>query len=110
MKKVQIIKGQILQHKGELNSKIFKVEQGLLRSYSIDEKGKEHIFMFASEGWIIADSISQAEPSDLFIDALEDSIVIQREKDIEIADVQKLIKRNRCASKESYHADECIGY
>lgn len=37
--------------------------------------------MFAPEGWTIADNISKEEPSDLFIDALEDSEVHVFEKD-----------------------------
>jgi CRP-like cAMP-binding protein len=57
LKKIALKKGQILQRKGDLNSKIYQVEAGLLRSYSIDEKGKEHIFMFAPEGWIVADNL-----------------------------------------------------
>ena len=36
--------------------------------------------MFAPEGWIIADSLAADIPADLFIDALEDSVVIQKEK------------------------------
>ena len=31
------------------------VEKGILRSYTIDEKGSEHILQFASEGWWMAD-------------------------------------------------------
>ena len=56
----------------------FFVKKGLLRSYSIDEKGKEHIFMFASEGWIIADVESQEfnHSTELFIDCLEDAEVL----------------------------------
>ncbi|MEM8568230.1 MAG: cyclic nucleotide-binding domain-containing protein, partial [Bacteroidota bacterium] len=73
MKKIEVKKGQIIQRKGELNSKVYVVDSGLLRSYFIDEKGKEHIFMFAPEGWIIADNASPDEPCDLFIDALENS-------------------------------------
>ncbi|NBW60065.1 MAG: Crp/Fnr family transcriptional regulator, partial [Crocinitomicaceae bacterium] len=55
MKTINVTKGQILQRSGELNTKVFTVENGLLRSYSIDNKGKEHIYMFAPENWIIAD-------------------------------------------------------
>ncbi len=73
MKKITIQKGQILQRKGELNTKGYQVESGLLRSYSIDEKGKEHIFMFAPENWLIADTCSPEVACDLFIDAIEDS-------------------------------------
>ncbi len=74
----KVSKGQILQRQGELTSMAFFVKKGLLRSYSIDEKGKEHIFMFASEGWITADLESQEfnHSTELFIDCLEDSEVL----------------------------------
>lgn len=94
MKKIEITKGQIIQRKGDLNTKVYQVESGLLRSYTIDSKGKEHIFMFAPEGWIIADNVPPEHPCDLFIDALEDSKVILKEKDFNSAhETQKLIKR-----------------
>jgi CRP-like cAMP-binding protein len=94
LKRLQINKGQILQRSGELNSKIYHVKSGLLRSYSIDKKGKEHIFMFAPEGWIIGDNVSPEEPTMLFIDALEDSKIIVAEKNINKEnDAKKLIKR-----------------
>jgi CRP-like cAMP-binding protein len=50
------------------------VVKGLLRSYTVDEKGSEHILQFASEGWWMADlsSYLTTEPSFLNIDALED--------------------------------------
>ena len=50
------------------------VEKGLLRSYTVDEKGSEHILQFASEGWWLADLASYltSEPSSLNIDAIED--------------------------------------
>ena len=94
MKKIEITKGQIIQRKGDLNSKVYQVESGLLRSYTIDTKGKEHIFMFAPEGWIIADNAPPEQPCDLFIDALEDSKVIQKVKDFDSEhEIQKLINR-----------------
>lgn len=81
MKTIKVKKGQILQHEGDLNSLIYEVESGLLRSYTIDQKGKEHIFMFAPEGWIIADAVQADEACDFFIEALEDSLVHTRIKD-----------------------------
>lgn len=94
MKKIELKKGQILQRKGELNSKIYEVESGLLRSYSIDENGKEHIYMFAPENWIVADNIPPEKPCELFIDALEDSIILQKVKDTgSITDSNKLVNR-----------------
>jgi len=94
LKTLEVKKGELLQSKGKLNSKVYQVKSGLLRSYAISEKGKEHIFMFAPEGWTMADNVSPREPCDLYIDALEDSVVVIREKsDVEIHDAQKLIKR-----------------
>jgi CRP-like cAMP-binding protein len=72
-----IARGQVLLRKGEPSTKGYFVKKGCLRCYSIDEKGKEHIFMFAPEGWMASDIATQLRnsPSDLFIDALEDSEV-----------------------------------
>lgn len=66
-------KSSVLQRGGDLVSRIYYVKKGLLRSYTIDQKGKEHIFMFAPEDWIIADGADFASPCQLFIDVLEDS-------------------------------------
>lgn len=76
-------KGEILQRAGDLNASTFYVKKGLLRSYIIDNKGKEHIFMFAPDGWIIADieSLEFNQPVELFIDCLEDSEVLSFDKD-----------------------------
>lgn len=93
MKRIEVKKGTILQRKGDLNSKIYVVQSGLLRSYTIDKKGKEHIFMFAPENWIIGDNVSPEKPCELYIDALEDSVVVQKEKNGIISDSKKLINR-----------------
>ena len=71
-------KGDILQRQGDITTKAYFVKKGLLRSYIIDDKGKEHIFMFASKGWIIADIESQEfnHATDFFIDSLEDSEIL----------------------------------
>ena len=71
-------KREIIQKAGENTSLAYYVKKGLLKSYTIDEKGKEHIFMFASEGWIIADIESQEfnQPTELYIDCIEESEVI----------------------------------
>lgn len=51
------------------------VEKGLLRSFTIDEKGNEHILQFGMQGWWVADlySFLTGEPSEYNIEALEDS-------------------------------------
>lgn len=76
-------KGTILLEQDQVCDRAFFVCKGLLRSYTVDEMGKEHIIQFASENWWIADrsSFYFDEPSDLFIDTIEDSEVIYIKKD-----------------------------
>ncbi len=70
---------QIIVEKGEFvqlnqdRKQLLYVQQGLLRYYSIDEKGKEHIIQFAPEGWFISDRLSNwhQNKDDFFIEALE---------------------------------------
>ena len=94
MKEIKLRKGQILQRKGELKTKIYIVKSGLLRSYVIDKKGKEHIFLFAPENWIMTDCTPMNQPSKLFIDALEDSKlnVLEKGNEDEI-ELQKILNR-----------------
>mgnify|MGYP000428925619 FL=1 len=82
MKTINAKKGDILQRKGDTSSNIYEVKSGLLRSYTIDEKGKEHIFMFAPEKWIIADAVLENDTCDFFIEAIEDSILYVSEKNV----------------------------
>jgi len=74
----QVEKGDFLLQKGETCQHSFFVEQGLLRFYSIDTEGKEHIVQFAPENWIISDrgSVYFNEPSTYFIDAIEATTVV----------------------------------
>lgn len=95
MRRISLKKGEIIQRPGDLNSKVYHVVNGLLRSYTIDEKGKEHIFMFGPEGWVVADNTPAEVPVDLFIDALEDTIVRVVEKNLteESPNVAPLMRR-----------------
>jgi CRP-like cAMP-binding protein len=55
------------------------VVEGALRAYLIDHKGQEHTIQFALEEWWITDyqSYINQEPAVLFVEALEDSVLIQ---------------------------------
>ena len=76
-------KGEILQSANTHKSGVYYVKKGLLKSYLIDSKGKEHIYMFAPEGWIIGDleAIEYEMSNVLFISCIEDSEVILLDKD-----------------------------
>ncbi|MBK6265116.1 Crp/Fnr family transcriptional regulator [Marivirga sp. S37H4] len=76
-------KGQFLLRKNEYCKHAFFVEEGLLRQYSINEKGKEHILSFAPENWFATDRESSVfnQPSVYYIQALEDSKVVMIDED-----------------------------
>lgn len=72
---MHVTKGEIVQFPNEQKHKIIHVVHGLLRMYVVDEKGKEHIYMFAPEGWTLSDftAIAESKSSIFFIDAIEPS-------------------------------------
>lgn len=82
----KVSKGHMFLREGEVCQHSFFVENGLLRSFTVDESGKEHIIQFAPENWFVSDrsSIFFNEPSDLFIEAIEDSTVVFINKDFMI--------------------------
>lgn len=71
-------KQYVLQENDVCNQFNFIV-RGCLRMYKVDEKGNIHIIQFASENWWMIDigSFHQKKPSELSIDALEDTMVLQ---------------------------------
>ncbi|HYK75961.1 MAG TPA: Crp/Fnr family transcriptional regulator [Daejeonella sp.] len=71
-------KKQYFLQAGEVCKYVVFIEKGALRSYTIDDKGHEHIVQFALEGWWISDNYSffTSEPSSYMIDALEDSEIL----------------------------------
>src|SRR2546423_14802364 len=93
----KIRKKQYLLQEGDVAKYVAFVEQGLLRSYKIDEKGNEHIIQFAFEGWWISDSLSflTGEASVYNIDAIEDSEVLLLTKEAEDQMLQKIPKFER---------------
>lgn len=76
-------KKQYLLQEGDVCKYLSFVSKGVLKSYILDEKGSEHINMFAFEGWWISDfnSFINQEKAVLNIDAVEeaDLLTITRE-------------------------------
>lgn len=74
----KVTKDEFLLKKNQHCTHTFFVEQGLLRQYSIDEKGKEHTISFAPENWFVTDRESSYFnlPSAYYIQALENSKVV----------------------------------
>lgn len=79
----KVLKNQFLLQAGEVCNGTYFVEKGLLRMYSIDKNGKEHIIQFAPEKWLISDrsSLYFNEKSNYYIEAVEESEILVLTKD-----------------------------
>lgn len=76
-------KRQYVLQEGNVCGYMNFVVRGCLRMYKIDEQGNTHIIQFAAENYWINDigSFHGLQPSALNIDALEDTVVLQINRD-----------------------------
>ena len=74
---------QFILHEGDVCTHNTFVIEGCFRMYMVDDKGKEHNLQFAIEKWWIGDigSFHSEEPSKLYIEALENSVILQIKKE-----------------------------
>jgi CRP-like cAMP-binding protein len=85
------------------------VAKGLFRVYHIDQNGFEQILYFAIENWWITDidSFTNGKPSQLFIEALEDSEVLlisKRDKEFAYAKLPLIEKLFRVMTQKTHVA------
>jgi CRP/FNR family transcriptional regulator, anaerobic regulatory protein len=86
----KVRKGEFLLREGEMARHSIFVATGCLRTYTIDDTGKEHILQFSPENWWTGDMSFRSDvPSRFFIEALEDSEVLLTE----LSSIQKLNER-----------------
>lgn len=73
-----LAKGEYVQRAGELARHQVFVASGCLRSFVLDEAGREHVLYLAAEDWWLADpeSARSGAPSAYFFQALERSSVL----------------------------------
>jgi len=78
LKNKKVRKKLFLSQEGDISKGPFFVTKGILRSYTVDKNGFEHVLQFAPPGWWIADmySLITQQPGSLSIDAVEDSDVL----------------------------------
>ncbi|HEV8504887.1 MAG TPA: Crp/Fnr family transcriptional regulator [Chitinophagaceae bacterium] len=88
---------QYLLQEGDVCKYIAFVEKGLLRSYTVDDKGNEHITQFAFEGWWISDQYSYltGEPSEYNIEVMDDCALLLLTKQKEEEMLEKIPKFER---------------
>ena len=78
----KIRKRQYILNAGDVCRYLTFVEKGLLRSFTIDDEGYEHVVQFAVEGWWISDmgSFLSGKEALYTIEALEDAEVLNLSK------------------------------
>lgn len=77
-------KNETVLRQGEQCKYTFFVARGLMRAYTINRNGKEHILQFAPENWFISDrsSVLFNDPSMQFIEAVEDTEAILLDSEV----------------------------
>lgn len=72
-------KKQYVLQEGDVCNQFNFIVRGCLRLYKVDDKGNIHILQFAAENWWLSNigSFHERTPSELNIDALEDTMVLQ---------------------------------
>jgi len=96
-----------LLSQGEICNFEAYIVKGCLKKYYIDEKGDEVILQFAVEDWWISDigSFSEQKPSNLFIEALEDTellLIDYANKEKLFADIPGLERVFRVMIQKAY--------
>ncbi|MEM0578209.1 Crp/Fnr family transcriptional regulator [Flavobacterium polysaccharolyticum] len=104
-----IKKKSFLLREGEICKFEGFVTKGLFRVYHIDKNGFEQILYFAIEDWWITDidSFTNEIPSQLFIEALEDSEVLlisKKDKDFAYENLPKIEKLFRIMTQKTHVA------
>jgi CRP-like cAMP-binding protein len=104
-------KNQYLLQEGDVWRYNAFVAQGVVRTYTIDDKGNEHIISFAMENWWTGDreSLLTGKPSRYNIDVIEDAVVllIPREKFTELTkNIQPLNELVTAVVERSFAASQ----
>lgn len=104
-----INKRSFLLREGEVCKFEGFVVKGLFRVYHIDKNGFEQILYFAIENWWITDidSFTNEKPSQLFIEALEDSevlVISKKDKEFAYSNLPKVEKLYRVMTQKTHVA------
>ncbi|WP_068598293.1 Crp/Fnr family transcriptional regulator [Vaginella massiliensis] len=78
VKMVDYAKNETILREGEISEYFYFIEKGLVRSYTVDEMGKEHVIQFGPENWIVSDRYSTLchQPAKFTIETIEESKII----------------------------------
>lgn len=78
-KERKVKRRQFILQEGEVCTHNTFIVEGCFKMYLVDDKGKKHNLQFGIENWWIGDigSFHSEEPSRLYIEALENSTILQ---------------------------------
>jgi CRP-like cAMP-binding protein len=82
-KERRIKRRQFILQEGDVCKHNTFVVEGCLKMYMVDPNGKEHNLQFAIENWWIGDigSFHSEKPSRLYIESIENSVILQCNKE-----------------------------
>jgi len=82
-KERKVKRRQFILQEGDVSRHNTFIVEGCFKMYFVDEKGKEHNLQFGIENWWIGDisSFYTGEPSKLYVQALENSTILQIKKE-----------------------------
>lgn len=105
----EIQKKHFLMREGEICKFEGFVTKGLFRVFHIDSNGFEQVLYFAQENWWITDidSFTNETPSQLYIQALEDSEVLlisKKDKEFAYINIPKIEKLFRIMTQKTHIA------
>lgn len=82
-KERKVKRRQFILQEGDVCKYNTFVVEGCFKMYMVDPNGKEHNLQFAIENWWIGDigSFHSEEPSRLYIEAIENSVILQIKKE-----------------------------
>tara|TARA_B100000795_G_scaffold266410_1_gene249562 strand:- start:2289 stop:2858 length:570 start_codon:yes stop_codon:yes gene_type:complete len=115
----KIKKGDVLINQGNKVDSIYFVEDGCLRSFSLDKDGKEHTLQFAIKNWWLTDytSIHNNKLSELSVECIKEANIIQftikdfnhaLEKFPELDAVHRFHLENRVSALETRILDQLM--
>ena len=97
IKERKVRRRQFILQEGDVCKYNSFVIEGCFRMYMVDENGKEHNLQFAVENWWIGDigSFHSEQPSQLNIEAIENSVILQIKKEDQLRLFVEYPKFNR---------------
>jgi CRP-like cAMP-binding protein len=107
--KVNIKKGELLIHPGDVVDAMYYIAHGCLRAFHIDSQGKEHTIQFGIKDWWMSDftAFFSDEKAIMTVEAIEDSVIYRisaKDKEYLYTEIPKIDRFFRIKLERSFAA------